>query len=309
MRPQSISVVIPAYNAAHYLRETLESVLAQTLPADEILVIDDGSTDETAEVGASFGSAVRVISQPNAKLGATRNRGVQEATGEWIAFIDADDIWKPNKLQLQMEELAKYPEADICYTGRIDFMQDENGIEFDTPMLAPPADKIREFLFRKSTFLPSSAIIRRSVLLESGGFATDPDVAEDWDLWIRLLHAGKKFAGCTEPLVLYRIHLTGITADGRRLLRSNTRVYRQYIMPHVPASIRAIRFSRFLSENEAGAAFAMRRTGDTSCIPMMALSILHWPFTDIHRFKVLMHMLLSWCTGKLRPNLSRPGRA
>jgi glycosyltransferase involved in cell wall biosynthesis len=305
----SISVVIPAYNASRFLRATLESVLAQTLPADEILVIDDGSTDDTAEIAKSFGPPVRVISTPNSKLGATRNFGTRHATGEWIAFIDADDLWKDNKLERQMAQLAKHPEADICYTGRIEFSEDEAGIHLDTPRPAPPAEKIREFLFRKSTFLPSSAIIRRAALLEIGGFATDPDVAEDWDLWIRLLHAGKKFAACTEPLFLYRIHPAGITADGRRLLRSNTRVYRQYVLPHIPPTERPIRFSRFLSENKAGAAFAMRRTGDSSCIPMMAMSILHWPFTDLHRFKVLAHMVLMRFAGTLRPKLSRTGRA
>jgi hypothetical protein len=126
---------------------------------------------------------------------------------------------------------------------------------------------------------------------------------------MRLLHAGKKFAACTEPLLLYRIHSAGITADGRRLLRSNTRVYQQYVLPYIPPSERPIRFSRFLSENKAGAAFAMRRTGDSSCIPMMAMSILHWPFTDLHRFKVLAHMVLMRFAGTLRPKLSRPGRA
>jgi glycosyltransferase involved in cell wall biosynthesis len=98
----SISVVIPAYNAAQFIRETLDSVLNQTLPADEVLVIDDGSTDETASIAESYGSAVRVFRRPNLKQSVSRNFGVQEAKSEWIAFNDADDIWESNKLERQM---------------------------------------------------------------------------------------------------------------------------------------------------------------------------------------------------------------
>ena len=300
----SISVVIPAYNASRFLRETLDSVLRQTLPADEILVIDDGSSDDTAAIARSYGPPVRVISRQNAKLGATRNFGTQEATGKWVAFVDADDIWKENKLQLQMEELSRHPEADLCYTGHVEFTAENGGIQLRSPFPAPPADKIREYLFRRSTFLPSSVIIRRQVLLEVGGFCTDPDIAEDWDLWMRLLHAGTKFASCPSPLLFYRIHSTSITSDLKRLLRSNLIVYRQHILPYMPPSSRAVSLTRFISQHEEGAAYILREKGDASCLATMARSILRWPFTSLHRYKVLAHMLMTRFTVGFRPKVS-----
>src|SRR5262245_53259028 len=96
-----ISVVIPCHNAAAYLRSSIDSVLAQTVPPREILVIDDGSTDESATVAMSYAPRVRVVKQTNRGPASARNRGIEEATGEWIAFLDADDVWRPQKLERQ----------------------------------------------------------------------------------------------------------------------------------------------------------------------------------------------------------------
>src|SRR5262249_59293001 len=99
----TISVVIPCYNGARFLRETLASVLAQTLPPLEVLVIDDGSTDDSGAVAESFGPPVRVIRQPNQGESVARNRGIEEAKGEWVGFLDADDLWNPDKLERQWQ--------------------------------------------------------------------------------------------------------------------------------------------------------------------------------------------------------------
>ena len=106
-----ITVVIPAHNAGEHLGRALESVLAQTRPADEILVVDDGSTDNTAEVARSYGSAVTYLYQDQRGAGAARNRGIEAATGDWVAFLDADDEWLPEKLAVQCEHLARHKEV------------------------------------------------------------------------------------------------------------------------------------------------------------------------------------------------------
>ena len=106
----SISVVIPAYNSAAQLARALDSVLAQTRPAEEILVVDDGSTDATAEVARSYGDAVRLIAQANAGAAAARNAGIRAARGTWIAFLDADDEWLPDRLALQTDILDRRPD-------------------------------------------------------------------------------------------------------------------------------------------------------------------------------------------------------
>ncbi|MHC4951850.1 MAG: glycosyltransferase family 2 protein [Planctomycetota bacterium] len=109
-----ISVVIPAYNAGPYIRRTLESVLRQTHPADEIIVVDDGSTDNTADVAASYGDSVVLIRQENAGASVARNTGIEAAKGNWIAFLDGDDEWIPERLERQAAHLAKNP--DLAWT-------------------------------------------------------------------------------------------------------------------------------------------------------------------------------------------------
>jgi glycosyltransferase involved in cell wall biosynthesis len=287
----SIAVVIPAYNAAEFISDMLESVLRQTLPADEVLVIDDGSTDDTAEIAESFGPPVRVFRRPNSRQGASRNFGVQQSECEWIAFMDADDLWKENKLERQMQELSSHPDADICYTGRVNFTQEGETIRFGQVVPAPPIEKFREELFRGVVFLPSSAVVRRSTFLALGGFALHFTITEDWDMWLRLYHAGKKFASCQEPLLLHREHQENVSSNIPVLLRENTDVYRRLVLPHISRSARSMSLARFFSVNKAGAAYELRKKGDPRYLSMMFMSVVHWPFNDRHRYKVLAHML------------------
>lgn len=116
MPKPTISVVIPCYNAAPFLRETLDSVLAQTYPAEEILLIDDGSTDDSAAIAASYGPPVRVLRQENQGESVARNRGIDEATGEWVAFLDADDLWLPEKLQRQIQVVRRDHDCRAVHT-------------------------------------------------------------------------------------------------------------------------------------------------------------------------------------------------
>ncbi|MFZ9033203.1 MAG: glycosyltransferase family 2 protein, partial [Anaerohalosphaeraceae bacterium] len=104
-----ISAVIPAYNAEKYIARSINSVLNQTCPVDEIIVVDDGSTDSTAEVIKSYGGKVRYIHQQNAGVSAARNTGIQAATCEWVAFLDADDEWLPEKIERQVENIKNNP--------------------------------------------------------------------------------------------------------------------------------------------------------------------------------------------------------
>ncbi len=110
----TISVVIPCYNAAPFLRETIDSVLAQTHPALEVIVIDDGSTDDSANIAESYGPPVRVIRQHNQGESVARNRGMDEAKGDWIALLDADDLWLPHKLERELDALSQAPDDIVC---------------------------------------------------------------------------------------------------------------------------------------------------------------------------------------------------
>ena len=119
MRPalSDVSVVIPTYNRARWLPDSVASVLAQTSSPAEVVVVDDGSTDETPAACRGFGDAVRFVRQGNAGAAAARNRGIREARGGWVAFQDSDDLWNPEKLEVQMAALARYPDAGWCISG------------------------------------------------------------------------------------------------------------------------------------------------------------------------------------------------
>jgi glycosyltransferase involved in cell wall biosynthesis len=295
----SISVVIPAYNSGPLLAETLRSVLAQTLQPDEVLVIDDGSTDGTADVAESFGPPVRVFRRANARQGASRNFGVEQATSEWIAFVDHDDLWVPEKLERQMQALSANPKADLCYTARAHFDQDRGKGRWQLIIPVPPAAGIRKALFRNTTFLPSSVVIRRSTFLAAGGFNTSFRIVEDWDLWLRLLNAGVQFAACQEPLMLYRVHSQNLSRTAQVWLGETDAIYRRYILPQIGHPRRWIAYNRFRSHHQSSGAMRLRAEKSPGCVAKMARSILRDPFHNPHRFKVLAHMLLK---GRAQPS-------
>ena len=119
--PHLVSVVIPCSNAEPFIRDTIESILCQTRPVDEVIVVDDGSGDDSAGVAESFGPPVRVIRQSRGGVSAARNRGIQEAKGDLIAFLDADDLWSPQKIERQLAYLDAHPDVDVVTSNAADF--------------------------------------------------------------------------------------------------------------------------------------------------------------------------------------------
>jgi glycosyltransferase involved in cell wall biosynthesis len=184
MESSSISVVIPSFNRWHTLPRAVRSVLAQTRAPHEVIVVDDGSTDGTADAIATDFPAVTLLRQENRGVAAARNLGVDRARGEWIAFLDSDDEWGPRKLERQLAALAAQPGYAICHTEEIWI---RNGRRVN------PRDRHRKsggYIFQKCLPLcvisPSSVMIRRSLLIEAGGFDQSFPVCEDYDLWLRL---------------------------------------------------------------------------------------------------------------------------
>jgi glycosyltransferase involved in cell wall biosynthesis len=289
--PFSISVVIPAYNAEKFIAETLSSVLAQTYPPAEVLVLDDGSTDSTASIAESFPAPVRVVRKTNSGQANTRNFGVQSASCDWVAFLDADDLWLPDKLARQVEELARNPAASLCYTARTEFTQNGDVRTLGVTVPVPPPSSIRRALFRNTTFLPSAVLVRRSVFLDAGGFDTAYKIVEDWDLWLRLLHANVQFAAVPEPLLLYRIHPESVSHKGLIALAAQKAIFRRHVLPYLPRTTRWLSHQISQSGQESAAAYILRKTGDPRYFSMMATSIARYPFNNPHRYKVLAHML------------------
>jgi glycosyltransferase involved in cell wall biosynthesis len=199
-----VTVVIPAYNAERYLGETLASVFAQTVEPYEIIVVDDGSQDGTEAVVRSFGDRIRYIRQNNQGISGARNTAIREATGDWIAFLDADDLMLPRKLELQIAAIEAKPHLVFVYSGFAYLHTDGTTLEVS----AIPAADLWPMLRYRQPILPSTCVVRRSALEEEGGFkrVTRRYFPEDWDLWFRLIrrYSASSFQEVGEVLTMYR---------------------------------------------------------------------------------------------------------
>jgi glycosyltransferase involved in cell wall biosynthesis len=283
---ESVAVVIPVFNGANYLAEALASVLKQTCAPDEILVIDDGSTDETVSIAESF-PGVRVVSFENGGLAESRNRGTRLAASKWVAFLDHDDIWEPEKLRRQIELLRSIPDADICVTSRRYL---NNGV-LGKVQVAPLSGEIERSLLRACFFAPSSVVARRSVLLSLAGF--DPSVkgCEDWDCWLRLKAAKAKFVSCPEALLIYRNHETNMSSDGHFMYRSELDIYDRLVSPQIHPAIRFVHRLRRNSELLASLGI-MERDKNRAHLRVMFRSVRLFPFGNWKRYKIGARSLL-----------------
>lgn len=197
-----VSVVIPTYNSAALVEQAVDSVLAQTLAPAEIIVVDDGSKDDTATRLQRYGDQVRYVFQPNQGVAVARNRGVEQATGDFVAFLDADDVWHPRKLELQMQVLAEHP--DLGLLGTADFTWPTSTL----PALPPrKADMLMPIPWKRlvvrNYLATSSVVVRRQWLLEAGPFDPALQGPEDYDLWLRIAER-TKLAKLQMPLLGYR---------------------------------------------------------------------------------------------------------
>lgn len=206
MTEPRVSAVITAYNSEAFVAEAIASALRQSVPVEEILIVDDGSTDRTREVVAGFDDErVHYLFQENSGAGAARNRGIRQATGEFVAFLDADDIWLEDKTRLQSDYLAAHAEVALV-SGLAEWWNLVKG----TRRLrgeAPASGKIlrRELLVRNVIGNPSMCMARRTALLEAGLFDGSLRLCEDYDLWNRMA-ARFEVAVLPNPVVVYRWH-------------------------------------------------------------------------------------------------------
>jgi glycosyltransferase involved in cell wall biosynthesis len=193
---------MPAYNQAHYIAEAIQSVRQQHFKDWELVIVDDGSTDATASIVKSFTDPrIRYLYQMNQGVSSARNTGIEAAQGEYIAFLDADDLFLDNKLSLQVSYLDIHPEAGLIYAGRIEI--DETGREVG--IFIPPEQATLTTLVLSFPFAPTDSIIRRSWLREVGIFSTAFVVNEDRDLYIRLALAGCHCVGLEDILSCRRL--------------------------------------------------------------------------------------------------------
>jgi teichuronic acid biosynthesis glycosyltransferase TuaG len=211
-----VSVIMPAYNAGKFIAESIACVQNQTFSNWELVIVDDGSTDNTAEVVKSFltDTRIRYIYQENAKAGKARNNAIRSSTGTFLAFLDADDIWPADKLEKQMALFAN-PKIDLIFT---------NGYSFSST-INEPVDNMNTIvgdinmenslpLFLERNQIPNLSVVVKKSAVEAVGLLSEaPEIIEDYHLWLKLMLAGYQFYGMKEKLFYYRIHAAQTTAN------------------------------------------------------------------------------------------------
>ncbi|MCB9565301.1 MAG: glycosyltransferase [Kofleriaceae bacterium] len=212
-----VSTIIPTYNRSQDVVVAVQSALDQTYPADlhEILVVDDGSTDDTAEVLARFGDRIRYVRKANGGVSAARNHGIDLARGEAIAFLDSDDTWAPEKIARQVALLQARPEIDLVLTSIVVVNPDGSEKERYSRRTTLPTDgHVLRYVLHNPAMTPSTAMCRTAVLREVGGFDATLRTAEDLDLHLRIaLH--HQVAVIDEPLVRYLRSDAGLSGSAR----------------------------------------------------------------------------------------------
>lgn len=235
-----VSVIIPAYNSAHYLTGAVDSILAQTFTDFEILVIDDGSTDDTGQVMARYGAPVRYIRQPNSGVAAARNRGIAESQGRYVAFLDADDTWMPQKLERQVRALEAGGGSGVCYSA---FTVVNSDLKFLFNRHSQRQATALEDLLLRGNVVGSicTVLCERSLLENAGGFDPAFSQCADWDLWVRLA-VQTEFLYVDEPLVTYRQHDASMSRNAPLLEYDSLQVlHKGFAMPALSESLRAQR--------------------------------------------------------------------
>lgn len=207
-----ISVIVPAYNAASTILDTLESVRRQTFRDFEILVIDDGSTDGTAGLLKEVrDERLRLLSFPNGGLPTARNRGIEHARGDFLAFLDADDLWTPEKLESQLEALLRSPEAGVAYSWTA-FIDDDGRFLFAKEPMTFEGDVYGDLLRECFVASGSNVLVRKPCVDSVGPFDSGLQSAEDWEYWLRLA-ARWPFVVVPRYQVLYRLSTRSMSSE------------------------------------------------------------------------------------------------
>jgi glycosyltransferase involved in cell wall biosynthesis len=276
-QPSTVTVIIPVYNGERFIRRAVDSVLKQTYPLSQVIVIDDGSKDSTREIVADeYGESVTLIRQQNGGPAKARNAGLRVATGEFVAFLDADDCWEPEKIASQIRVLKTCADAVGNYTG-LRMMTDE-GVHLSDVKPTDPATLWPTLRWCNPGVPPSSVLLRRSALDKLGsGFDERQLGSEDWNLWFRLVAEGS-FCVCPEPLTDYRSSSGGLSGDAHHMYNDFMKMLDDVLLADLTGLRRALWRRRIISYQAFKACLTARAAGDKATErEYMKKSILEWP--------------------------------
>ncbi|MCI1279530.1 MAG: glycosyltransferase [Nitrospira sp.] len=223
-----VSVVIPTYNCARFLGQTIDSALRQAYRDFEIIVVDDGSTDDTQQVVAGYGKTIRYVYQSNQGASAARNVALSIASGEFIAYLDADDLWIADKLSRQVEYMVAHPACGFLHT-EVSVIDEQNKVlhtrfNYETNRPVPQGLCIRELLLR-SHIQTLTVLERRTAFDDAGMFDLRLPVAQDYLHWLGVVLRGYEVGYLAEPLGQYRWRAGSLMSSQRRLVEDFVRIY------------------------------------------------------------------------------------
>ncbi|MBS0169866.1 MAG: glycosyltransferase [Nitrospira sp.] len=223
-----VSVVIPTFNCDRFIRRTVDSALAQTYRDFEIIVVDDGSTDDTRAVLSEYGKSVHYLFQSNQGASAARNMALEQASGELIAYLDADDLWAPNKLAQQVDYLDAHPECGLVHT-EVAVVDEQDSVVHarfnqETQRTIPQGKCLRQVL-QRSHIQTLTVVERRTAFDRAGKFDLRLPIAQDYLHWIQVVLAGFEIGYLPDPLGSYRWRAGSLMSSQRRLLGDFVRIY------------------------------------------------------------------------------------
>jgi len=230
MNDTIVSVIMPVFNAGQFIAEAVDSVIKQTFNRWELIIVNDGSTDDTRSIAEKYVAAdarIKLITQENKKLSAARNTGITAAKGEWIAFLDADDFWVPEKLEKQLAATEKHPAAGVIFSdGFVFYNNDVKTAQHYGTVVGyfAPAD-IYKLEYRGNYIPVLSVLVKKKELDTVGPQDEKLRACEDWDYWLRLALQGVSFYGMEEKLFYYRKHASNMSNDNSLMSLANSAIF------------------------------------------------------------------------------------
>ena len=307
----SISVLIPAYNCSRTIQATLDSVLSQTLPPDEVIVVDDGSTDNTSAILDSYGQQITVLRQPNRGAAAARNALVKKAGGDLVAFLDSDDLWNPTYLEVQRRLFEEHPHAAAFFTGHLNFFGYGSfnwaAISVDSQVqteVIGPLDFLKRYNATGTLASMSYCCVTKEVLMELGSEPFCVSGAEDAYFCNSLPLLRRPVAYVPLPLVAYRTTSSSQSADQSKvygLLVEVFRLHRERYERQTEGNLFAAFRSAFASKRRTYAKILMRKGRILDARRQFWLS-LGDSASPLSRAKSLALLFLSHMPPKLQPN-------
>lgn len=300
-----VSVVIAVYQGESTIERALESVFSQRLEDDfEVIVVDDGSTDATAEILGRYAGRLTVIRQPNAGAGAARNVGVAHARGDYVAFLDADDLWLEGKLETTAGVLDKRPEVVLVYSDGLSV--EANGAVISQSFVPPEmahAPAMGELLRRWWPILPSAVVMHRRAFVESGGFCPELRAYEDPDLWMRVRGLGEFFF-VPHPFISYRT--TPIDQRMERYERYHPLFVHRVLERHGRDARPLVRATRRAYATAFGyKGLGAMRAGDRRLARRSFIRALNYAPFDLKNAMRLLRTLLPWRVSRALTGRSR----